>query len=291
MSLLSKHWSRIAVTLIPLVFALLHALGVMPIGVLQRLDDIIYDARLRWTMPRTLDERIVIVDIDEKSLAEVGRWPWGRNRLAELVDELFERQKVALVGFDVVFAEPDDSSGLKQLRRLAQAELKDQPGFAERLNQLQGTLDYDAAFAKSLRQRPVVLGYYFTSDRDGRTSGLLPEPVMHKDALRGRPIKVTSWNGYGANIEQLAKAAPMSGFFNPIVDQRTAWCAPFRCWPSTRTGITNRCRWRCSGCWWACLRWSRAFRRSASCRATTRAWTPSGCGSGKRRLRSRWPKG
>ena len=72
--------------------------------------------------------------------------------MADLVDELFERQKVALAGFDVVFAEPDDSSGLKQLRGLAQAELKDNPVFAERLDQLQGTLDYDSAFAKSLRQ-------------------------------------------------------------------------------------------------------------------------------------------
>src|SRR6187402_2373492 len=98
MGLLSKHWSRIAVTLIPLVFALLHASGVMKIGVLQRLDDIIYDARLRATMPRTVDERIVIVDIDEKSLAEVGRFPWGRNQLAEMVTELFERQNVAVVG-------------------------------------------------------------------------------------------------------------------------------------------------------------------------------------------------
>jgi pSer/pThr/pTyr-binding forkhead associated (FHA) protein len=84
MGSLAKHWSRIAVTLIPLVFALLHASGVLRIGVLQRLDDIIYDARLRATMPKTLDDRIVIVDIDEKSLAEVGRWPWGRNKLAEL---------------------------------------------------------------------------------------------------------------------------------------------------------------------------------------------------------------
>ncbi len=125
MGSLSKHWSRIAVTLIPLVFALLHASGVMKIGVLQRLDDIIYDARLRATMPKTLDERIVIVDIDEKSLAEVGRWPWGRNKLAELVDDLFERQKITLLGFDVVFAEADESSGLKRLRQLAQSELKD----------------------------------------------------------------------------------------------------------------------------------------------------------------------
>jgi adenylate cyclase len=215
---LARHGSRIAFTLVPLVFALLHAMGVLQIGVLQRLDDVIYDARLRWTMPGTLDPRIVIVDIDEKSLAEVGRWPWGRNRMAELSNELFERQKVALVGFDVVFAEPDDSSGLKQLRRMAQAELKDQPGFIERLGQLQGALDYDSAFAQSLRQRPVVLGYYFTSDRDGRTSGVLPEPVMQKESLLGRPIRMTSWNGFGSNIQQLAAAAPISGFFNPIVE-------------------------------------------------------------------------
>ena len=63
----------------------------MRIDVLQRLNDILYDARLRATMPRTLDKRIVIVDIDEKSLAEVGRWPWGRDKLAVLVHELLDR--------------------------------------------------------------------------------------------------------------------------------------------------------------------------------------------------------
>ena len=164
MGLLSKHWSRIAVTLIPLVFGLLHAIGVLPIGVLQRFDDIIYDARLRATMPRTLDDRVVIVDIDEKSLAEVGHWPWARNRVGELVDELYGRQKIALLGFDIVFAEADESSGLKQLQQLARTELRDQPGFADKVTQLQSSLDYDALFAKSLEQRRVVLGYYLTSE-------------------------------------------------------------------------------------------------------------------------------
>jgi adenylate cyclase len=218
MGLLSKHWSRIAVTLLPLVIALLHASNVLPIGFLQRLDDIIYDARLRATMPKTLDERIVIIDIDEKSLAEIGRWPWGRNRLAGLVDELFDRQKIALLGFDVVFAEPDDSSGLKRLREMAQDELKNAAGFNERLNQLEASLDYDATFARSLQKRPIVMGYYFTSDREGRTSGALPPPVMSREALQGRPIRFTSWNGFGANIDQIAKAAPMGGYFNSITD-------------------------------------------------------------------------
>ncbi|MDI1338503.1 adenylate/guanylate cyclase domain-containing protein [Polaromonas sp.] len=218
MRLFSRHWPRIAVTLIPLVFALLHASGALRLDVLQRLDDILYDARLRATMPRTLDERIVIVDVDEKSLAEAGRWPWGRNKLAALVDELLGRQQAALLGFDVVFAEADDSSGLKRLQQLARDELRDQPAFSDRLDQIQASLDYDALFAKSLAKKPVVLGYYFTSDRDGRINGVLPAPVMGREALKGRPIRFTSWNGFGANIDTIAKAAPLAGFFNSITD-------------------------------------------------------------------------
>lgn len=215
---LLKHWRRIAVTLLPLAFALLHAAGVVRLDVLQHLEDIIYDARLRATMPGTLDERIVIVDIDEKSLAEVGRWPWSRNKLAALTNELFGHQQIALLGFDVVFAEPDDSSGLKQLTALSQNELREFPAFAEKLDALRGSLDYDAMFANALSKRPVVLGYYVTSDREGRTSGILPAPVMGQGVLLGRASVFTSFNGFGANIEPLARAAPVAGFFNTIAE-------------------------------------------------------------------------
>jgi adenylate cyclase len=216
MDAILKHWQRIAVTLVPLVFALLHSIGLVNFGFLQRLDDVIYDTRLRATMPKTLDDRIVIVDLDEKSLAEVGRWPWSRNKLADLANELFERQKVAILGFDIVFAESDDSSGLKHLNELAQNELRDQAGFVDKLQTLRNSLDYDGTFARAIEKRPVVLGYYLTTDRDGRVSGVLPTPVMSKEALKGRPIKFTTWSGFGSNIEQLAKAAPIAGHFNPI---------------------------------------------------------------------------
>jgi adenylate cyclase len=215
---LLKHWPRILVTLLPLVLVLMHSVGAVNIGFIQRLDDIIYDARLRATMPGTQDERIVIVDIDEKSLAEVGRWPWGRNRMAELTRELLDAQSVALLGFDIVFAEADESSGLKRLTELAKNELKGQAGFLEKLQSLQGVLDYDAAFARAIDKRPVVLGYYLTSDRDGRSSGVLPDPVMAREVLQGRPSQFTSWNGYGSNIEMVAKSAPAAGFFNSITE-------------------------------------------------------------------------
>lgn len=218
MKSLAKHWQRVAVTLLPLLFAFLHTVGLLPIGVVQRLDDIIYDARLRATSPETLDSRIVIVDIDEKSLSEVGRWPWGRNRMAQLVDELFDRQQIALLGFDVVFAEPDQSSGLGRLAELARNEFKDQPGFSERVRQLQPELDFDGAFARALSNRPVVMGYYLSSEAQARTSGVLPPPVITRESLQGRPLYATSWVGYGSNIEVLANAASRAGFFNSITD-------------------------------------------------------------------------
>ena len=105
----------------------------------------------------------------------MGQWPWPRDRLATLTDELFDRQQVALLGFDIVFAEADESSGLKQLRQLAQDEFRNDVAFVERVRQLEPSLDHDSLFARSLQGRPVVMGYYFTSDRewsdDGRTAG------------------------------------------------------------------------------------------------------------------------
>jgi adenylate cyclase len=213
------RWRRIGISLLPVLVALLHISGVLHLPVLERLDHIIYDSRLRATMPRTLDERIVIIDIDEKSLERIGQWPWGRDKLATLSRELLDRQQAAVLGFDVIFAEADGSSGLESLQKLAQGPLKEQPGFADQLTRLAPTLDYDALFADSLAGKPAVLGFYFSSDRDGRVRGVLPAPALSTDSLRGLPLRATSWNGYGANIEGLARSAPVAGFFNSITDE------------------------------------------------------------------------
>lgn len=219
MRLFAKHWGRIAVLLIPMLLALGHASGLLHLGVVQSLDNIIYDARLRLSMPKTLDPRIVIVDIDEKSLADIGRWPWSRNKLADLSTELLQAQQVALLGFDLVFAESDNSSGLAQLKQLAQTELRSEPGFQDQLMRLQSSLDYDALFAQSLGHSAVVLGYYFTSDRGARVSGMLPPPVISGGALQGRHFHATEWDGYGSNIEKIATAAGQAGFFNAVADE------------------------------------------------------------------------
>jgi adenylate cyclase len=184
----------------------------------DRLSENLYDYSLRLTMPRTVDERLVILDIDEKSLKEEGRWPWGRDRMALLMDMLFDKYAVAVVGFDVVFAERDESSGLKVLQGLAQNQLRDVPQFRTVLNQIQPQLEYDKIFADKIRGRKVVLGYYFTGQKDKRVSGELPAPSFQAGSFKGRPIGFTKWNGYGANLSELQQAASSAGHFNPKVD-------------------------------------------------------------------------
>ena len=64
----------------------------------------------------------------------------------------------------------------------------------------------------------MVLSYYFTSDSQGRTNGVLPKPVITQKNLGGIPFRATTWDGYGSNIERISTAAPRAGFFNAIAD-------------------------------------------------------------------------
>ncbi len=217
-SYLQRRWRRILWLLVPVALGVLQASGAASFHLLERFESLIYDVRLRATLPHTLDERIVIVDLDESSLERVGRWPWGRDKLAALATELFERQGVAVLGFDVVFAEPDTSSGLTRLQALAQGPLKNAPDFVQEFEKLKPSLDYDARFADALDTQNAVLGYYFTSDRDGKGRGSLPPPVLTPQQLDGSKLYATQWSGYGSNISALSQAAPAAGFFNSISD-------------------------------------------------------------------------
>ena len=101
---LKRQRLRIAATAFIVLLSLASAAGLWLVPLVQQLDRAAYDARLLLTMPDTLDERVVIVDIDEASLAQVGQWPWDRRQLAALVTELTQRQKALAIGIDAVFA-------------------------------------------------------------------------------------------------------------------------------------------------------------------------------------------
>jgi len=191
---------------------------VYTVGFVNRVDDIIYDARVGMTMQGGVDRRIVILDIDEKSLGEIGRWPWPRSMMADIVKKLFEQQGVAVLGFDVVFAERDSSSGIDVLDSLASGELKDVAAFQKSYGELRRKMDNDAALAAAIKGRPVVLGYYFNSRDDAVRANALPEPVLPKGTFAGRDVRLYRWQGYTGNLAVLQQSAAGAGHFNPAPD-------------------------------------------------------------------------
>src|ERR1041384_8293641 len=202
----------------------MHALQLYPTGdgrlpFLTRLDNILYDKRLNLTMPASVDPSVVILDIDEKSLGEIGHWPWSRSLMAELIAKLFDRYGVEVLGFDIVWAERDTSSGIDALDALARKSLKQASGFQEAYKSLRPGLDYDELFAKAMRGRPVVLGYSVRTEDGAARVNAIPEPVLPRGSFAGRDLHVTPWSGYTGNLAAYQHNAAAAGHFNPLVDE------------------------------------------------------------------------
>ncbi|MCP5202380.1 MAG: adenylate/guanylate cyclase domain-containing protein [Gammaproteobacteria bacterium] len=217
------NWVRVSLGALVLVVFLLHASTAVRLGFVDQMENLAYDAHLEWTVPNTRDDSVVIVDIDEVSLRAEGRWPWPRAKLAQLVRRLFDDYQVRLVGFDIVFAEPDESSGLKVLESLADAQLRDDTAYQAALDEVRPSLDYDEIFAEAIGEYPVILGYYFNIDAgDGSDTprvGALPEPVFGKSVFQGKNIQFITASGYGSNLALFNDRAAGAGHFTQEPDR------------------------------------------------------------------------
>ena len=187
----------------------------------QRLELQAYDARLLSTMPEKIDPRIVIIDIDEKSIAAEGRWPWGRDKMSTLVSRVFEDYKVKVIGFDVFFTEADTSSGLANLEVLGKSSFKANADFQEKLIELRPTLDFDAQFAQTIKKYPVVLSFAGNNERAGLQKlelGVLPPPAFTATTFNKKSIYTTEIEGYSGNLKSLQDAASATGHVLPQID-------------------------------------------------------------------------
>lgn len=110
----------------------------------------IFDAYQRlWPRRAAPAGTVLVVRIDEASLAEVGQWPWPRTVVAELVDRL-AGAGAAVVGLDILFAEPDRTSPpvvARQARGLPEATRAS----------LAALPDHDEALAAAVARSPVVV--------------------------------------------------------------------------------------------------------------------------------------
>ena len=213
-----RHTIRALIGLLIVLLMLLHVSGVLPLSPVTKLELWSYDTRLNMTMPNSLDERIVIVDIDEKSLKQQGHWPWSRNKLAHLVDRLFDDYEVRVLGMDAVFAEPDLSSGLQGMQAIQSEHFSHDQGLRAAIEKLSPSLDYDQLFANSLKNRKVVLAYVFLQEGEAKV-GALPAPVLPAAYFKEQPVSLMQASGYTANLANLQAQAYAAGYFNASPDQ------------------------------------------------------------------------
>ncbi|MBI1384234.1 MAG: CHASE2 domain-containing protein [Rhizobiales bacterium] len=195
------------------VVALLLVLGLSLLRLadpapLERARFIAFDL-LQNLAPRTPDPNhpVRIVDVDQASLAAIGRWPWPRDVLARLIEKL-DALGAKVIAFDFVFpdAEADPIEALGQ-------SLKSDPAALSLLRQLPRLESGDAAFAAAMAGRKVVLG---AIGRAGRATGA---PVRKSGfALLGRdPVRhLPHFGTVTANLASLTEAAAGLGAVNWI---------------------------------------------------------------------------
>ena len=141
--------------------------------------------RYQKDSPRVPESQpVTIVAIDEKSLAQVGQWPWPRHELATLISKIAAYEPAA-IGLDIYMPEVDQTSPDQVARSVAQRE----PALASRLRTLPSN---DDLLAQRLRETPSVLG----------AAGFDFKTYTTSDGLRTRPLQVV---GQGGAAEALAQ--------------------------------------------------------------------------------------
>jgi adenylate cyclase len=184
-----------------------------------RVHDLMF--RVRGRQPDT--GRVVVVDIDEASLGALGQWPWPRDVMAQLVGRI-AAQKPQVVGFDIVFAEPDRTAlrlAAEQLSKLTGTPISLPPG----------TEDHDEAFARALGEAQTVLGYYFELlAKEGNATApvrisddRLPCPEFSVPVGSAKELVAASEFPRAVqavlNLSQFNDAVLSEGFFNTVPDE------------------------------------------------------------------------
>lgn len=205
--------------------------------VIHRLEMLFQDAHFQIRGPLQPGPEVVIAAIDEKSIDELGRWPWPRKLLAQLVEKLVQHQ-VKVIGFDVVFSSADNSSGketLNIIRERLKTKFPDGSLVDSVLDPLVESADNDSQFAAALeKSRRTILGYFFHFDSAGLDH--LSEKDLHRFLQN---IKPTQFNGFiksnseinlsavdfktgyaiESNISILSRNAESAGFVNFDVER------------------------------------------------------------------------
>ncbi len=159
---------------------------------------------------------VVVVDIDEASLAARGQWPWPRYRLARLL-EAVAQGGARSIALDVVLAEPDRTS----LAAVRDAMAREFGLEIDLPTDQRAVQDNDRVLAQALSRGPFVVAQHLLFDGPaGRdpACALPPLPAVLRLPAGGAPLRLADAAGAICTLPVLAAAAGTSGFVNGHVD-------------------------------------------------------------------------
>ncbi|MDT0602494.1 CHASE2 domain-containing protein [Thalassotalea castellviae] len=184
----------------------------------QRIEGILYDIRLLATLPETprqFDENVIIIDIDEKSLAEQGRYPWSRSKISQLVDNLMANG-VVVVAFDIVFPEPEDNP----VDVITDKNKQLTPQFLKEIITLKQSVDADLQLSHSITNAEVVLGMMFDDENASNSQATERTDSIASHVNWEIPVDgvsdIAQYNKVLKNIDVLSQNASGSGFINSV---------------------------------------------------------------------------
>jgi len=188
-------------------------------NLLKRLEYLEYDTLLKKFPNNNASKKLVIVDLDEKSLSRYGQWPWPRYRVAQLLDKI-TAMKPEVISLDIVFAEPDKTSAEPLLKDLQNTfKLKIDVGRLPR-----ELSDNDRMLAETLAKGPFVLGNVFHFNHMKANPGkCVLHPVKHSYVhhVDGQNVRreFPQSTGVLCNLAILSEKVNASGFFNFSPDE------------------------------------------------------------------------
>jgi adenylate cyclase len=200
---------------------LLAVLAIYRPAIFHFFDNKIYDTYLHANSSPTHPSVVanpVIVDIDEKSLAHYGQWPWPRYRLAALLDKI-RMLGASSISLDMVFPEQDRTS-----LSVVSEDIRREFGVRVDLKEIPANMqDNDKVLADIVSQGSFVLGYSFLFTNDGNHSAECPHhpltvAIMDQSGRTGLPSGLFSAKGATCSLPSLALASAGSGFFNMTPD-------------------------------------------------------------------------
>jgi len=182
------------------------------------LENKTYDTLLRSTLQKNDLTSPIIVDLDEKSLNQLGQWPWPRYRVASLLNKIQELG-ASSVGLDIIFAEADQTSP-----RLLQSSMMQELNIGFQYHGLPDEFkDNDVLLAKTLAKGTYSLGYKLLIDQNGNNKEpclIHPQNVIFVGTGDSVPKEKLLFDSQGivCNIKTLAQASQSSGFLNALPD-------------------------------------------------------------------------